>query len=316
MRTALNIFSIMLLNIVICFGAEARQVWLGFASQGQGGGIMGHGFVVVSEDTATLFFSDTYSYGVEKTSSENLIAKAKSSMGLGLKFKQEKLSFQQVYGYYTTGENRSLLLVELSLSEEEINQLVNRLEKDAEDSRFAEHERYNILNNNCITYPLKIINQIVPENKRIYLSQMMDYNFPSRSFLKDPSFATLARIPLYLMRHLQKQPIATGVTQTFQSEIQRQGNILQDISENKLQELSDCLGWDETFGAIFLDSLLLKRNNPDASVDDLKLLMTAPGCNGSSTKWKEFLTAYNDLIPLGNTRLKLRIYNLKKDINP
>jgi hypothetical protein len=296
------------------------QIWLGFVGPGQSTALLGHAFILVSKTNQSVFNSTAYNYGllISAQSGDPLAEVLRYQIGLSdkVKFKPEKISFSDLYSIYSVSENRTITIVELSLTADEASKLIQTLEADMNDPLFPEREKYELVSNNCLTYVIKLINKNVDQEKQIQMSGVAELFSPTIDFLKNPSYSLFSRFPLFLSRHLFSQPISTGKVEYFASRSQKENQFYRSEFQATFERLAQCISWDSKTTELIEKMLMLQKNLKNGqSVEFIsQLINSKEKCSENVTLWKRFLTNYNNIIPQSKLEFKRRIYQLKNEL--
>lgn len=151
----------------VSFSSTADSIYFGFAGYTPGSGSFGHAFLAIEPEDRTIHDSVIYSFSISSFRPNQRLSFEEILRG-NVRF---RLNVREFAEYTYTNQifyDRMLRVVELNMTNKEINQLEELLVRYV-GKELHELEAYNYLTNNCITFPLKLINKVVTAERQVTL---------------------------------------------------------------------------------------------------------------------------------------------------
>jgi uncharacterized protein DUF4105 len=251
------------------------HVYWGFVSTGSGVGVLGHGFLLFKSENTPLLLGDAYQYNFDINVPE--FGHLSPPSYDQIKFVALKQEFYELLLDYSIGEDRSVRLYELNLNEEERGHLLKLVTSDLRNPDFAKEHTYGF-DENCISRPIQLLNQVVSPNKKIaYLGPngAASHSYNPFKILSDP---ILNRIPFYIGQTLENHPISKGPVKYYEGKSIRQAQFLSETFQDVHKMTALCHWALKTERTIDLFLILYIKGDP---VDLNNLVQLARSCPDS-----------------------------------
>ncbi len=287
-----------------------KDVYLGIEEPGVGRLIAGHAFLIVTESGLSPLVGTSYSYGVTGSIEEI------SQGHFPTQFSKREAPSMLYYREVIIQDNRSIYLVKLRLTSDEVDHLERLVKDEMLSPDFSKKISYELLDSNCITHLIDLINQAVGNERKINLRGQKSGILGILEKIKNYRNRQQLSIPSHVVLALKDHPIIDGAITYMPSFGLQQKVKFQKELLPLIKQLSQCAQWhQETQHMVALVVTLGIRAKDEFYFRTLRKLIKGSGCVEHKELVGRLWATVHDILPMTDVSLRNLLFSWKREVN-